>query len=192
MKPAIGPELAQHGLEVAQGVLRFSQPHAQIGGRDGELNLAEGIGRPLGKSLESRQRSGGLVFLGEGLGDLFLHARVTGEERFEPSPDLESLVVLLGDADKRGPAPGRCRADRCEPAFAQSALKGFGGVLGLADQHERLPEIKGRQGIIPRWVSACLSRRDGRRVLSALEFEQPQDEPGSAVPGILRDDPDRT
>ncbi len=44
MKPAIGPELSQHGLEVMQRVLRFSQTHFQVSGRNGELNLAEWIG----------------------------------------------------------------------------------------------------------------------------------------------------
>ena len=95
MEPAIGPELAEHDLEVVKSVLRFTEADFQVGGTDGELDLAEGVGGFFGEGLEARERGGGLVLLGEGLCDLFLDASVARKERFEPVPDLQGLVVFL-------------------------------------------------------------------------------------------------
>ena len=97
MEPAIGPELAEHGLEVVEGVLpivpsrtfKSAACMASWTWRKGSVGL-------FGESLEARQSGGGLVLLGEGLGDLLLDARVAGKEGFEPVPDLEGLVVFLG------------------------------------------------------------------------------------------------
>ena len=96
MEPAIGPELPEHGLEVVESVLGASEANFQVGGRDCELDLAEGIGGFFGECLEARERGGGLIFLGEGGSDLFLDARVAWEDGFEAVPDFESLVVFLG------------------------------------------------------------------------------------------------
>ena len=95
MEPAIGPELAEHDLEVVKSVLRFSEADFQVGGAHGELDLAEGVSRFFREGLEARQGGRGPILLGEGLGDLFLDARVAGEERFKTVPDLQGLVVFL-------------------------------------------------------------------------------------------------
>ena len=148
MEPAIGPELAEHGLEVVQGVLRFSEPDFQVGGRDGELDLPEGVGGFFGECLEARQSGGGLVFLGECLGDLFLDASVAGEEGFEPAPDLEGLVVFLGALVDAAQGLKDIEQIGASGLSGECAFKGLGGIFGLADQDECLSEIKGGQGII--------------------------------------------
>ncbi len=179
MEPAIRPELAQHGLEVVERFLRFSQPDFQVGGRDGELDLAERIGGLLGKSLEARQRGGGLIFLAERLGDLFLNAGVAGEEGFEASPDLEGLLILLGALVDAAESLKDIEQIGASRLAGESALKGFSGILGLADQDECLPEIIGGQGIIGPVSLGLFERGDGRGVLPCAGIQAAR---GSARP----------
>ena len=139
----------------------------------------------LARASKRGRAGGGLIFLGERLGDLFLDAGVAGEEGFEPVPDLEGLVVFLGalvdaaegleDVEQVG-AGGLSR---------QRALEGFGGVFGLTDQDEGLAEIEGGQGVVGSVSLGLFERGDGGGILAALEFEQPEDQPGGAVVRIL-------
>ena len=75
---------------------RTDRAFLQIGGLHGELNLPERVGHLFGQCLKPGQCLGRLVLLGERQGNLLLNPRVVGKERFEPAPDLESLVVFLG------------------------------------------------------------------------------------------------
>ena len=118
---------------------RLPRWRAAPGGRDRWL---------FSQSLETRKSGGGLILLGERLGDLFLDARVAGEEGFEPVPDLESLVVLLGTLVDAAESLEDIEQIGASGLSGESAFKGFGGILGLADQDECLAEIVGGQGIV--------------------------------------------
>ena len=146
MEPAIGPELAEHGLEVVESVVGSSEPDFQVGGLHGELDLAEGVGGFFGEGLEARQGGGGLVFLGEGGGDLLLDARVAGEERFEAVPDLEGLVVFLGALVDAAEGLEDVEEVGAGGLAFEGAFEGGGGLFGLTDQDEGLAEIIRRAG----------------------------------------------
>ncbi len=156
MEPAIGPELGEHGLEVVESVLGSSEADFQVGGRDGELDLAERIGGFFRQCLEARQRGGGLIFLGEGGSDLFLDARVAGEDGFEAVPDFEGLVVFLGALVDAAQSLEDVEQIGASGFSGEGAFEGEGGVFGLADQDESLAEVVGGQGIVLAGFSAWL------------------------------------
>ena len=181
VQPAIGPELRQHPLEVAQCFLGAAQPHFQLGGLHRKLHPAEWVGDLPGQRLEAGQGLGRLVLLGQSGGDLLLDARVVGEEGLEASPDGQGLVVLLGALVD----PAQCLEDLHEiiprGLALQGAFKGGGGLLGLADQDQGLAEVVGGQGILGPMGLGLPERGDGGGVLPALEFEEPENQPGGAV-----------
>ncbi len=165
----------------------LSEPDLQVGGLHGELDLPEGVGGFLGESLKARQGLGGLVLLGECGGDLFLDARVVGEEGFEPVPDLKGLVVFLGalvDA-----AEGLEDFEEVVPRrFSfESAFESGGGLFGLADQDQGLSEVVGGQVIVGSGGLGLSQGGDGGGILSALAFEQAEDQPAGAIIRVLGD-----
>ncbi len=185
MEPAIRPELGEHRFEVPQRLVGLSEPDLQVGGLHGKLDLAERVGGFRGKSLEARQSLGRLVLLGECGGDLFLDAKIVGEERFESVPDLKSLFVFLRalvDAsqcleDLEKVVSGRLS---CESAF-----KSGGSLFGLADEDQGLAEIKRGQGVVGPGGFCLLQSGHGSGILPALAFEEAQDQPAGAIIGLL-------
>ena len=159
----------------------------QVGGLHGELDLAEGVGGFFGERLEARQGGGGLVFLGEGGGDLLLDAWVVGEEGFESVPDLEGLVGFLGALVDAAQGLEDFEEVVAGGLSFEGAFESGGGLFGLADQDECLSEIVRGQGIVGSGGLGLAGGGDGGGVLAALAFEEPEDEPAGAVVGFLGD-----
>ena len=148
MEPAIGAEFSQHGLEVAEGLVGASESDLEVGGLHGELNLAEGVGGFFGELFIARQSGGGLVFLGEGGGDLLSDAWVVGEEGFEAVPDLEGLVGFLGAFVDAAQGLEDFEEVVAGGLSSRGAFKGAGGLFGLTDQNESLSQVIRGQGVV--------------------------------------------
>ena len=189
MEPAIGAELGQHGLEVAEGLVGSSEPDLQVGGLHGELDLAEGVGGFLGERLEARQsrrRAGSPRRVRMAI--CSCDAWVVGEEGFEPVPDLEGLVGFLG---------ALVDAAQGLEDFEEVVARGLS--LKSALRRRRRPVRAGRPGRGPgRDNKGAGGRRVGwsrpaRRAVTAAAswprwtFEEPEDQPAGAILGILGD-----
>ena len=185
MQPAIGAELPHHGFKVVERVLAPPQSDFQLGGLHRELHLPERVGDFPGQGLVAGKGLGGLILFRQCGGDLFLDAEIIGEEGLEAAPDLDGLVVLLSalvDASQGLEDLQEVVALRLP---LQGPFEGGGGLIGLADQDQGLAQVVRRHGVIRTYALGLPQRRDRRGILPALGFEEPEDQPGGAVPGIL-------
>ena len=130
---------------------------------------------------------GGLVLLGESGGDLLLDARVVGEEGFEAVPDLEGLVVFLGALIDASQGLEDFEQVVSRRFSFEGAFEGGCGLFRLADQDEGLAEIVGGQVIVGPGGLGLSKRGDGGGVLSALTFEEAEDQPGGSIGRFLGD-----
>ncbi len=185
MQPAIGAELAQHRLEVAEGLLRPIEPYLQLGRLHRELDLPERVLDGLRQGREPRERQGGLVLLGHRRGDLLLHAGIVGEQGLEPRPDRQRLIGLLGPLVDPSQGLEDLQQVGARRLPLEGSLEGLGGLLGLSDQHQGLAQVVGGQGILEPGGFGLTQRGDGGGVLPALELQQPEDHGGGAVLRVL-------
>ncbi len=183
MEPAIGSELGEQRLEVAEGLVGSCQADLQVGGLHGELDLAEGVGGLLGEGLEAGESECGLVFFGECRGDLLPDALVVGKECLEAVPDLEGLVVFLGALVDATQGLEDFEEVVAGGFAGEGAFERGGGQVGLTDQDEGLAEIVGGQGVVGPSGLGLPEGLDGGGVLAALRFEEADHEPAGAVVG---------
>ncbi len=181
VQPTIGIQLAQQRLEVGKRLGRLPQADFQFGGFHAKSGFLIRIACILSQLLEAWQRLLELSFLGQGRGDLLLHAAIVGEKLFQPRPDGQGLVAALrplvdateGLKDVEQVVAWRFAGD--------GAFEGFGGGVGLSDHDECLAEVVGGQGVVRQTFFGLAEGGDGFGVFAALRFEQSDDHRGDAV-----------
>ena len=158
----------------------------EVGGRHGQLRLAERVANGLRQPLVTDEGRLGLPLLGQRRGDLLLHLLVAGEKLLEPPPDrqrlLELLTALIHPAQRLEDVE-----EVVPPGLAlERPLVGRGGLLGPPDQHQRLAQVERRQRVVGPGRLGLPQGLDRRGVLAPLRLEQPEDHPAHPVLRVAR------
>ncbi len=186
-EPALGVDLAEQGLIIAERLRRPTEPDLEIGGLGPILDPSVGVAGGFRQRLVPGQRRLESRLLGQGRRDLFLDLGIIRKQSFEPRPDLKRLVVPTSPLVNPPERLENLQQVRAIWLPGQGPLERLGRRVGLTDQDERLAQVIGRERVVRPDRFRLPERLDRRGVPPSLRLDQPDQHPGRAVVRVLID-----
>ena len=126
-----------------------------------------------------------MPFFDERGGDLVLDAGVVGVELFQPVPHRQGLFRLLRALVDAAEGLEDVEQVGAVRLAGERPLERLGGGVRLADEHQGLPEVVGRDRVVGQGRLRLAEGGDGGGVTAALALEQADNHPGDAVFRVL-------